>query len=78
MAKTYKTIAELVKAVKSGELDEDKMEIIMDNDCTHIYYGPIENPEMDDWGPCIFTGKGYEDCADLWPLVFPKAMVDWC
>ena len=39
----YKTIKEVVKAVKSGELDESKLTIVQDNDCSQIYNGPCED-----------------------------------
>jgi len=69
----YKTIKEVQDAVKSGELDESKLTVVMDNDCSNIYNGPCEDIEN-----CIFNGEGYYDTEELWPLVFPKATVEWC
>ncbi len=72
--KTYKSIAKVLEAVRSGELDEKKLEVRMDNDCSSIYYD--YNEESDDNDP-IFRGEGYADCDPLWRLLFPKANVDW-
>ena len=78
MAK-YKTIQEVVEAVRAGQEDETKLEIIQDNDCSHIYNGPREDEDGDEIeDACIFCGKGYSDTDDLWKLVFPKAFVTWC
>lgn len=76
--KKYETLKEVVEAVKSGELDEAKLEIIQDNDCSHIYIGPSEDKDGNDIENCIYEGRGYRDTEDLWPLVFPTARVDWC
>ena len=74
--KKFDTIAALKKAVDDGELDEAKLTVVMDNDCSSIYYAPAEEgPEEDDR---IFAGKGHYDTEDLWPLVLPKATVEWC
>ncbi len=78
MAK-YATIQEVVAAVKDGREDESKLEVIQDNDCSHIYNGPSEDSNGDEIeNACIFKGKGYADTDDLWKLVFPKATVMWC
>ena len=74
----YKTLEELHKAVKSGEIEESGMDVVMDNDCSHVYYGPHKDSDGEEIDNCIFMGHGYEDTEDLWPLVFPKANVDWC
>ncbi len=77
MAK-YKTIQEVVEAVKDGREDESKLEVIQDNDCSHIYNGPAEDADgnkIED--TCIFRGMGYGDTDALWELVFPKATVMW-
>jgi len=78
--KTYKTLKEVVDAVKSGELDESQLLVVMDNDCSHIYFGPrldADGEENEDC-ICIYRGKGYRDTEDLWPLVLPNADVEWC
>jgi len=74
--KKYKTIKDVLEAVKSGELDESKLVIIQDNDRSDILNGMDE--EGNDIENCIYEGKGYRDTNDLWPLVFPKATVEWC
>ncbi|KKK78055.1 hypothetical protein LCGC14_2847420, partial [marine sediment metagenome] len=43
----YKTLQEVYDAVKSGELDESKISIYMDNDCSSIMYGDIDLYESD-------------------------------
>lgn len=69
--KKYKTIKELYEAVKTGEIDELKLEIIMDNDSTHFYEGRDNKIE-------VLEANGYYDIEKLYPLLFPKAMVMWC
>jgi len=79
--KGYKTIKELYEAVKRGEIDESKLEIVLDNDCTNFYLGP---PVEDDDGITVANeieveeANGYYDIEKLYPLLFPKAKVDWC
>lgn len=74
MAKKYETLKAVFEAVKSGELDETKLKVTMDNDCSVI----VEGEYGEDGEGVIYRGKGYMDIEDLWPLVFPKATVDWC
>jgi len=64
----YKTLKELIQAIKDGEVDESKMTVSIDNDSTNIY--------LDD--EKLFNGGGYDDILDLYELLFPKADVDWC
>ena len=75
MVARYTTLKELVEAVRSGEIDESKLQVVMDNDCSHVCI-PHSNPEEE--GEELYNGKGYYDVEDLWPLVFPKATVEWC
>ena len=77
MAK-YKTIQEVVEAVKAGKEDEGKFVIIQDNDCSNIYVGPCEDEDGNILDNCIFRGSGYADTDDLWKVIFPKAVVEWC
>jgi len=74
----YKTLKEVFEAVKSGELDDSKFVIVMDNDCSNIYVGPCEDESGNDIENCIYKGKGYADTEDMWPLLFPNASVEWC
>jgi len=62
----YKTLQEVYDAVKSGELDESKISIYMDNDCSSIMYNSVDLYESD---------AGY-DAEELWPVLFPKAYLD--
>jgi len=76
----YKTIKELYEAVKAGEIDETKLEIVMDNDCTNFYVGPQEdaNGNWLDNEIRVQEANGYLDIEKLYPLLFPKATVGWC
>ena len=76
--KQYESIAAVVAAVRSGELDESQLTVVMDNDCSRVEYGPWEDDHGEEIDNVIFRGKGYYDVEDLWPLVFPQADVEWC
>ena len=76
--KTYESIKAIAEAVKSGELDESKIRVVMDNDKSTVSYGEPTDPDAYDLDNEIYSGKGYIDVEDLWPLVFPKALVEWC
>lgn len=66
--KKYNSIKEVLEAVKKGEIDESKLEVYMDNDHTSVH-----NESSDP----IYEGNGYYDIEELWPLLFPKASVNW-
>lgn len=68
----YESIEELYKAVKNGDMDESKLEIIIDNDYTGFYNQDDESGDM------ICEGNGEYDLKQLYKLLFPKAMVEWC
>lgn len=68
--KEYKTIKEFYTAVKSGKIDESELTIILDNDCTGFYAGEEEIR--------VAEANGYYDIEKLYPLLFPKATVEWC
>ncbi len=75
------TIKELYKKVKSGEIDESKLRIVLDNDCTSFSILPDETPDGDDIEENIIKvaeANGYYDIDKLYPLLFPKAKVEWC
>ena len=76
--KKYKTLADLVMAVKSGKLDESELVIIQDNDCSNVYNGQPESDEHHDILNEVYVGGGYYDTDDLWKALFPKATVEWC
>ena len=63
----YKTLQEVYNAVKSGELDESKISIYMDNDCSSIRH--------EDGFDLYESDAGY-DAEELWPVLFPKAYLD--
>jgi len=75
--KGYETIKELYEAVKSGEVDESKLEIVLDNDQTSFYVGPGEddNGNEIDNEIRVAEANGYRDIESLYPLLFPKAKV---
>ena len=76
----FKTIKELYDTVKSGKIDESKLVIIMDNDDTSFYNGETEEDENYDINNEIKVeeANGYYDIEKLYPLLFPKAKVEWC
>ena len=76
--KKFKTLAETVRAIRGGGLDEAKVRVVMDNDKSNVYYGPCEDSEGNEIENCIYEGKGDADTEDLWVFVFPKAKVGWC
>ncbi len=73
-----KTLKELYDKVKLGEIDESKLHIVLDNDCTSFYVG--DGDPMADEGEEINVDEanGYYDIEKLYPLLFPKATVQWC
>ncbi len=71
-----KTLKELYDKVKSREIDESKLQIVLDNDCTMFYVG--EPGEDDDNEIEVEEANGYYDIEKLYPLLFPKAKVEWC
>ena len=77
----YKTIKELYEDVKSGKIDESKLKITLDNDSTAFY---IDTGEEDVYGNemdiriVVAEANGYRDIDKLYPLLFPKATVEWC
>ncbi len=74
--KSYKSIKAVKKACDSGEIDESRLKIVMDNDETSFYCDGER--DSDGCRPNIFNGNGYRDIESLYPLVFPKAKVEWC
>lgn len=71
MKTKYNNIAGLYKAVQSGEIDEYKIEIWVDNDGTGIYLIPDDDGD----GIHLCEGHGNDDVTVLYDLLFPKAMV---
>ena len=78
--KEYKTIKEFYAAVKSGEIDESKLTVVLDNDCTSFYEGSVydSNGKELDNEITVAEANGYNDIDKLYPLLFPKATVEWC
>lgn len=70
----FKTIKELHEAVKSGVIDESKLIIQLDNDET---YFSIVNGDCDPEDLDVKEAHGYQDIEKLYPLLFPKAIVEW-
>lgn len=74
--KKIKSIKDLYDKVKSGEIDESKLIIRMDNDTTQFYSIRDADKYSDDVED-YFSGNGYRDIEDLYPILFPKADIDW-
>ena len=72
---TFSTLKDLVAAVRRGEVAEDRLRVVMDNDSSSVY---LESLASDAEPENIYTGRGHYDVEDLWPLVLPKAEVEWC
>lgn len=65
----FDTIKELYIAIKNGELQESKLRIVLDNDCTLFYYGDEDNRIV------VRETNGYNDIELLYKLLFQKADV---
>jgi hypothetical protein len=78
----FKTIKELHDAVKTGKIDESKLEITLDNDCTFFACGPTydedTSDDIEEKMIIVQEANGYSDIEHLYPLLFPKATVNWC
>ena len=71
----FKTIKDLKDAIYNGKIDETKLQVILDNDCTSFY---LDDGTEDGEEIIVKSASGYYDIGELYPLVFPKANVDWC
>ena len=74
----FKTIKELYDAVKSGKIDESKLLIVLDNDMTSFIVALTENGVETSDDITVKEANGYMDIDKLYPLLFPKATVEWC
>jgi hypothetical protein len=73
--KKFETIKALYETVKAGDIKEEKLNIILDNDQTSfILETGIEGGEEIE----IPEANGYRDVDKLYKILFPKAFVDWC
>ena len=72
----FKTIKDLLAAVKDGRVDENELHIVLDNDCTMFFDGPPSDEEEN--GIEVDECNGYMDVEPLYKLLFPKATVEWC
>jgi len=70
----YKTIKDLYEAVEAGVIDESKLNIILDNDNTEFYI----RSDDDKFAAEICEGNGEYDVEELYRLLFPNAIVEWC
>jgi len=71
------TIQELHDEIRLGNIDESKLRIILDNDCTGFYINP-EDPDDEPICIKVSEAKGYKDIEPLYKMLFPKANVEWC
>ena len=69
----FKTIKELYDAVKSGKIDESKLSVVLDNDCTSFCLDSGEEEYIE-----VSESCGYNDIEPLYKILFPKADVMWC
>ena len=76
----YETIKDFHAAVKNGDIDESKLEIVLDNDNTGFYTGPAVDDEgnENDNEIIVEEARGYYDVEALYRLLFPRAKVGWC
>ena len=72
-----KKIEDLVEKTKSGEIDPERLSIILDNDGVSFYYGN-EEADPDFTSIEIEEAAGYSDILPLYKLLFPGAAVNWC
>ena len=77
----YKTIKDLLEAIRVGEVNEPDIRVILDNDKTTVELGywveGVDEDDSEEQEP-LYDGKGYYDIEDLWPLILPQAKVEWC
>jgi len=76
------TLKELYEKVKSGEIDEEKLVIVLDNDWTSFCIrepGAEDDPFGEDEDRIgVEEAHGWADIEPLYKLLFPRATVDWC
>ena len=70
--KKYNSIKSLLDAVKSGEVEESKIVVVLDNDTTDV------SLRRGDGSTTIFTGNGDYDIEDLWCILLPTAVIEFC
>lgn len=71
----FETIAELLVAVKDGRIDETKLHIMVDNDCT--LFRLMQGDDAEDWLDIkVEESNGQYDAEKLYALLFPKATVE--
>ena len=76
--KEYENIKALKTAIEKGEVKEDDLQIILDNDNVSFYCWD-EEFDPDNFIDIEVDGAGgYRDIEELYKLVFPKAKVNWC
>ena len=79
--KKYKNLTELREAIDAGEIDESQLRIVLDNDCTQFGLCPEateEGDEIEENRIEVESSGGYQDIEELYALLFPKALVEWC
>lgn len=70
--KEYENIKALKTAIEKGEVKEDNLQIILDNDMVSFLIKD-GTEEIN-----VQTASGYDDIQELYEIVFPKASIDWC
>ena len=77
MKTTYKNLKELQKAVTTGELEAERLEIVLDNDHTGYYYSD-DSKEVQVELTVESAGCGYDDYYELYKVYFPNSNVERC
>lgn len=73
--KKFETIKEFFEAVQQGQIKEENVRIVLDNDDTSFYDESLPENEQD---IVVKEAYGYADIEPLYKLLFPKANVHWC
>jgi hypothetical protein len=71
MKAKFKTLGELLAAIKSGEVDESKVEVYIDSDLVTIMGASDEYED-----PLYLQSDYNKDIVQLWRLALPKATVE--
>ena len=77
MKTKYADLKGLRKAIDNGDIDGEKLQIVLDNDQTSYYYyndGSEGGKEI----TVVSAGNGYYDYRELYEVYFPSSTVQSC
>lgn len=76
----YKNLSELRKAMDNGDIKEENVQIVLDNDTVNFYLCNCQNDEDGEGSTeiIVHSASGYYDIEELYKMVFTRANVDWC